>query len=85
MKLAGKKKVTTSDDTFKVHGSAVDGDGSVRVVEVKVNKGSFHKAKGAAKWSFKAKLKSGKNTITVRTIDAAGAISAPVKLIVIRK
>lgn len=85
VKLGGKKKVTTSKDTFKVHGSAHDGDGSVRKVEVKVNKGPYRKAKGGAKWSFDAELKPGKNIILVRTTDAAGAVSAPVKLIVFRK
>ncbi len=85
VKLGGKKKVTTGADTFKVQGSARDGDGSVRLVEVKVNKSPYRKAKGGAKWSFNAKLKAGKNVILVRTTDAAGAVSAPVKLIVFRK
>jgi hypothetical protein len=83
--VSGKKKITTAAATFKVHGKAVDSDGSVRVVEVKVNKGSYRKAKGSAKWSFAADLKPGKNVILVRSIDASGAVSAPQKIIVFKK
>ena len=78
--IVGKRKITAS--TVKISGSARDADGSVRLVEVKVNTAPYRKAKSTAKWSFTAELKPGKNTILVRATDNDDARSAPVKITV---
>jgi sugar lactone lactonase YvrE len=67
------KKSTTSSATFAIKGTAT---GQVTKVTYRVGKsGPFKSAKGTAAWSFKAKLKSGKNLITV-IAEGPGGTSA---------
>lgn len=75
------KSGRTSASSFSVKGTA---SGQVTKVTWRVgNSGAFKNAKGAASWSFKAKLKRGKNVITV-IAEGPGGTSAAKKLTITR-
>ncbi len=78
-KTKGRK---TSASTFSIKGTA---SGPVTKVTYRVgNRGPFKNAKGASSWSFKAKLKPGKNVITV-IAEGPGGTSAAKKATITRK
>jgi len=79
--VTGKKKITIGASSITLKGTAKN----AAKVEVKVGNAAYKKAKGASKWSFKARLKLGKNIIVIRAVDSGGGTSKPVKVIVIRK
>lgn len=68
------RRSTTASSTFAIQGTAA---GQVTKVTYRVGKsGAFKNAKGTAKWNFKAKLKPGKNVITVVAEGPGGTSSA---------
>ncbi len=89
LKSKGKKTVRTKKARHTVKGSAADADGDLLRVEAKDTRPSgkrkFRKAKGTAKWSYKAPLKAGRNKIQVRAVDATGKRSKAAKITVIRQ
>ncbi len=81
-KLMGKKKITTDKSSYTIKGTAT---GTVTNVSYRVgSKGNYKKAKGTNKWSFTAKLKPGKNLISV-IISSPGGDAKPLKITVTRK
>ncbi|MGH8046563.1 MAG: choice-of-anchor tandem repeat GloVer-containing protein, partial [Chthoniobacterales bacterium] len=78
--VKGKKKLTTSKPSLTLKGTATN----AAKVEIKVGKGKYKRAKGTANWSFKLKLKPGKNTITV-IAHGPGGDSTPARLTITRK
>jgi hypothetical protein len=82
IKVPGKRKFSTHRPNFTLEGKTLPGDGSVRLVQVKINHRSYKKAKGTAKWKFRARLEPGRNLILIRSIDANGLLSKPKKLVV---
>ncbi|NJR41821.1 MAG: hypothetical protein HC767_03330 [Akkermansiaceae bacterium] len=72
-----------SDCTAKVHakekitfsGTASDAFG-IQSVQYRIGKGPLKTATGTTSWTLKAKLKKGKNTITIFATDVDGIVSA---------
>jgi hypothetical protein len=75
LKLSVKEPIVhTSKSSYVLRGTASDKNGITRV-EVRVGKAAFKPASGTTSWKFTAKLKKGKNSVQVRTIDGAGNVS----------
>ena len=73
--LTLKGKTPTAVKKFvTLKGTATDANGIARV-QFRIGTGPRKTATGTAKWSFKATLKKGKNTITVFATDTAGNVS----------
>jgi sugar lactone lactonase YvrE len=82
--LLGKIPRATTKSTIKVSGSAIDESG-VAAVHYRVGAGAFSRASGTTSWSFKARLKNGKNKIQLFATDTAGNASPRKSLTVVRK
>lgn len=89
--ISGKKliRVRGSSSRYLVRGTASDQNDDLLVVEVQDSrpKGrkTFRPAKGIASWTYTALLRSGRNTIEARAVDAAGNRSIGQRITVIRK
>ncbi|MBU6180369.1 MAG: hypothetical protein KGR69_11930, partial [Verrucomicrobia bacterium] len=82
----GKRRLTLTRPRLILRGTASDVDGDLARVEVKVGSKPFVAVRGTDAWSFAVNgLKPGKNTIQIRSKDAAGNTSPTVKLTVILK
>jgi uncharacterized delta-60 repeat protein len=79
LSLNGRTKITTKAASVVLKGTATD---DIRVASVSVNKKA---AKGTSPWSYKAKLKKGRNKLVIMATDDEGATSAPVTVTVTRK
>ncbi len=75
----GKVPKTTSLAILSVKGTASDPSG-VASVKYRVGNGAFRNATGTTAWSFRARLKSGKNTIEIVTVDTLGNTSPAKRL-----
>jgi probable HAF family extracellular repeat protein len=75
--------VRTEVSRYTVKGTAAD-NLVVKRIEYQVGRGPFKRAAGGTNWSFKAKLRPGKNRITVRAVDGAGNLSRTSTLTIIR-
>jgi hypothetical protein len=84
IKVNGKKRITTSKAALRIKGTA-SCDVGIDRVEYKVNKRNFRKADGTTKWKFKAKLKPGKNVVTVRAVGNNDVKSKAVKVRITRE
>jgi hypothetical protein len=72
--IAGRKKTVTDKASVAVRGLTT---GTVTQVTYRVGKkGSFKVATGTANWKFKAKLKPGKNIVTVMALGLDGSSSS---------
>jgi sugar lactone lactonase YvrE len=80
----GRVPKTTGNTKLSIKGTASDPSG-VAQVRFRVGKGAFQAASGTGSWSFKAKLKTGKNTIEIVMVDAVGNTSPPKKVKVTRR
>ena len=67
----GKTPKATASKSITIKGRASDASG-IRNVRYRVNQSPFTLATGKTSWSFRAKLKMGKNTITLIATDNAG-------------
>jgi DNA-binding beta-propeller fold protein YncE len=74
--LTGKARITTTKPVAILKGTASSSDGIARVEYRIGKKGGFKAARGGAAWKLKARLKPGKNTITIRAVSATGQISS---------
>jgi streptogramin lyase len=83
--LTGPARRTSKRPNLVITGSAADSDGSLASVKGGVNNGAFTNAAGTASWRFTAKLKPGRNTVTVRAFDNLGLASGFVTVSVTRK
>lgn len=89
--IKGKKtvRVDAATASYTVRGTAADVDGNLARVEAKdtrpKGKKIFRSAKGTANWTYRARLKTGRNKIEVRAVDAGGNLSLPKRVTVIRK
>jgi len=81
--ISGKRKVTTKKTKLLIKGTASD-DTGISVVSLQIGK-KRKVAAGTTAWSFRAKLKPGKNIVTVVATDITGKVSAPAKVVIIRK
>jgi hypothetical protein len=80
--IKGQKRITTSKSALVIKGSTV---GRTTAVTYRVgNRGAFKPTAGSVSWKFKAKLRLGKNPVTVLATGPGGT-SAPAKMIVIRR
>jgi Bacterial Ig domain/FlgD Ig-like domain len=61
--------------TFAVEGTATDSDGTIALVEYRVNSGSWFPATGTSSWSINLSLIEGDNWLQVRAVDNQGAYS----------
>jgi hypothetical protein len=61
LSLIGKKSLKTTKPTIKIRGTSTGADS----VEYQIGDGDFKTAQGTDAWSLKAKLKPGKNVITI--------------------
>lgn len=82
--LTGKAPKSTSASKLTLRGTATDTTG-VAAVRFRVGKGGFKNAAGTTSWSLKAKLKPGKNTIEIITVDSLGNISPAKRVKVTRQ
>src|SRR5258707_171832 len=71
--LAGAR---VTNGTVTVQGTASDNNGVAQVL-VQVGSGPFQAATGTSSWSASASLSGGANTISVKSVDAAGNESFP--------
>jgi sugar lactone lactonase YvrE len=69
--VVGKFSKSTKAKSVTLKGSASD-NASVARVQYRVGSAALKSAKGTTAWSFKAKLKKGKNTITIIVTDNSG-------------
>src|SRR5690606_9701757 len=87
LKITGRKKVRTTKPRHRVTGTAADADGNLARVEAKDTRPKgvkkFRKAKGSAKWKYQAPLKTGRNKIQVRAVDATGRTSKTARITVV--
>jgi hypothetical protein len=76
----------TSKSKIKIAGTSADADGDALKVFVKIGKAGFRPAKVAgSNWSFLTKLKIGKNSGMVYSMDGDGLRSATKKFKIIRR
>ena len=68
--------VSYATTSYVVSGNAVDPDGSIGLVEYRVNDGDWQVATGTTAWSFTTGLVVGENWIQVRGYDNEGATSS---------
>lgn len=78
LRIKGVKRTTTTRARYKLTGTAKD-DSRKKSILVKVNKGRFKKARGFKRWRAIARLKPGRNVITVVAEDSEGNESKPRK------
>lgn len=83
VRLAKRSTTRTKLARFTVKGTAAD-NVFVKRIEYRLGNGRFVRAKGGSKWSFKARLRPGRNRIGVRAVDGAGNTSRTIPLILIR-
>ena len=75
------RSAATTNPTFRIRGKVT---GQVTKVTYRVGKkGGFRRATGGARWSFTARLKPGKNLITVMA-EGPGGTSAAKKVTITR-
>ncbi|MDD5199599.1 MAG: DUF4394 domain-containing protein [Terrimicrobiaceae bacterium] len=84
VKIKGPKNVTTTGASLVVRGTASSQSG-IKLVQYKIGKGKFKKARGTTKWKFTAQLKPGVNTISVRATGGNDVSSALAKVKVTRQ
>jgi sugar lactone lactonase YvrE len=82
--LRSKVPRVTTKSTIRISGSASD-DNGVAAVQYRVGGRAFSRATGTTSWSFRAKLKVGKNRIQLFATDGAGNASPRKTLTVERK
>jgi len=82
-KIKGPKKVTTDKTSLLIKGTASSQAG-ITLVQYKIGKGKFKKAKGTTNWKFTAKLKPGVNKIQVQAIGGNSISSSIAKITVTR-
>jgi trimeric autotransporter adhesin len=89
LNLTGKATIRTSKSKFTIKGTASDEDGDLVRVEARDTrpKGTkkYRTAQGTANWRYKAPLKSGRNKIQIRSVDASGRLSGNRKVTIIRE
>jgi hypothetical protein len=88
LSLSGKATIRTSKSSYTLKGTAFDSDGDLVRIEARDTRTNgakkYRPAKGTASWKYKAPLKSGANRIQIRSVDAAGNLSAIRKVKIIR-
>jgi hypothetical protein len=84
IRVTGSRKITTSQSSLTLRGAAADSDGSVASVKATVNNNPVN-AVGTTSWSLRARLKPGKNTIKLRSIDDLGLSSGFTTVTVTRR
>jgi len=82
--VGGKPRIKTSRGNVRLHGTASDPDGTISRVAVKIGKKTVT-AVGTTSWSYKARLRPGRNVIFVTATDSDGGVSPAARVIVIRK
>lgn len=78
------KTVGPHRKTFRLRGNAFDGGGGVRVL-VQERGRKFRPARGNFRWTYRLRLRPGRNSVRVIAIDAAGNRSRPVRVTIIRR
>ncbi|MGH8047858.1 MAG: hypothetical protein ACREKL_11480 [Chthoniobacterales bacterium] len=78
--IKGKKKIKTTAAIRIVKGTSI----AAEKVEVRVGTHRYKKAVGTATWTFTAKLKPGRNKISVRATGANGIASPVTKIAITR-
>jgi len=85
VRLIGKKRQVTVRPSLVIRGRASDADGNLAKVEVKEGTRAYRRTQGTpAHWRFTAHLRHGNNKVTVRAVDKAGAISIPLRIVLVR-
>jgi glucose/arabinose dehydrogenase len=83
--VAGSRHLVTGLPSIRLHGRASDDEKlrriTYRVVGTKVHGG----VRGKTHWSFRVKLREGRNRIVIRAVDGDGVQSRPVDVVVIRR
>jgi sugar lactone lactonase YvrE len=84
IRVTGSKRITTSNSSIILRGTAADADGSVASVKATLNNKPAT-ATGTTSWSLRSRLKSGRNQIKLRSVDDLGLSSATVTVTVTRR
>lgn len=82
-KVHGRPPKVTRNAKLTLKGTAADPSG-IASVRYRVGKGAFKNAAGTTAWSFKAKLKAGKNKIEIIVVDTLGNTS-PAKKVKVKR
>ena len=89
LRVTGKKRINTSKRRVTLKGTAADADGDLVRVEARDSRPKgrkkFRSARGTASWRYKAPLKSGRNTVKIRAVDATGKKSRTTRVKIIKK
>lgn len=86
LRISGGTNVTTKSKSRMVRGSASSSQSQISRVEYRLHPSkTYRAASGASGWSFKAKLREGKNIFYVRAIDNRGMASPAAKVTIKRK
>lgn len=84
LRLGTKKRLKTKSAKQTIKGT-IPPSAFVLAVEVKVGKRKVDEATITNnKWTYKARLKRGRNRVTIRAIGAGNAQSRPVRMVIIR-
>ncbi|MCB1205832.1 MAG: hypothetical protein KDN18_16335, partial [Verrucomicrobiae bacterium] len=76
LRVIGKKTIITSKGRYSLKGSAADADGDLLRVEARdtrpAGRTTYRSARGTTRWSYRAPLRSGRNVVKIRAVDATG-------------
>ena len=89
LRVTGKKRITTSRSRYILEGTAEDADGDLARVEARDfrpnGRRKYRTAKGTARWRYNARLKSGRNTVKIRAVDATGRMSGITRVTIFKR
>jgi hypothetical protein len=89
LQVSGKKKIRTSKRRYTLKGTAADPNDDLVRVEARDSRPKgrkkYRSAGGAARWRYKVPLKSGRNVVKIRAIDATGKMSPINRVTIIKK
>jgi len=79
--LRGKAKRKTRKDRFRIRGNAFD-DEAISLVQYKVGKKNWRRARGTTSWRKKIKLKTRRTRVFIRAFDTDGNVSTTQRLVI---
>ena len=79
LRVTGKKTIITSKGRYTLKGKAADADSDLLRVEARdtrpAGRKKYRSARGTTRWSYRVPLRSGRNVVKIRAVDATGKLS----------
>jgi glucose/arabinose dehydrogenase len=85
LRVTGPRRILTSLPSIRLRGVASDDEKVSRIVYRVIGTKVHGSARGKTHWSFRVRLREGKNRVVIQSIDNDGAQSQPTKVIITRK